>query len=119
MSTRGLIALRDPQEHARRRRPWNRAFSPTALKGYTPIILRRTSQLTDALAKHVGEVDLAQWFSYLSCVFSARWNDADLTTPLHSYDFMSDMASVHSPLPSLIPFWMLKRAMTVSAVVQK
>ena len=68
MSTRGLIALRDPREHARRRRPWNRAFTPTALKGYTPIILRRTSQLTDALAKHVGEVDLAQWFSYLSCV---------------------------------------------------
>ncbi|KAI9069564.1 cytochrome P450 [Trametes sanguinea] len=69
-----LIAEADPHEHARRRKPWNRAFNSAALKGYEEIIARRLHALADGLAAQKGEVDLGKWIGYFS------------------YDFMSDMA---------------------------
>ncbi|EKM51676.1 uncharacterized protein PHACADRAFT_212308 [Phanerochaete carnosa HHB-10118-sp] len=36
-----LIGLRDPKEHQRRRRPWNRAFNTASLKDFNPIIQHR------------------------------------------------------------------------------
>ncbi len=68
-----LIMLRDHGEHARRRRPWTRAFSTNALKEYQPIIARRVTQLVDGLAAQKGATDLAAWISWFT------------------YDFMSDM----------------------------
>ena len=66
---RSLIAIRDVQEHARRRKAWNRAFSTTSLKGYEPIVIRRALQLADMLEKRAGAkagpqkdpVDLVEW----------------------------------------------------------
>ncbi|KAI8984902.1 high nitrogen upregulated cytochrome P450 monooxygenase 2 [Trametes punicea] len=69
-----LIAEPDTHEHARRRKPWNRAFNVAALKGYEEIIAKRAQEVVDALAAQKGEVDLGKWISYFS------------------YDFMSDMA---------------------------
>ncbi|KAI0688711.1 cytochrome P450 [Cytidiella melzeri] len=69
-----LIACQDPIEHARRRRPWNRAFNTNALRDYQPIITRRATQLVEALRIQAGNVDLAQWISFFA------------------YDFMGDMA---------------------------
>ncbi|PPQ63371.1 hypothetical protein CVT24_005636, partial [Panaeolus cyanescens] len=70
-----LIAIKDKKEHSRRRRPWNRAFAPSALKGYEEIVTRRALQLRDELSKRVTQsVDLATWFSYFS------------------YDVMNDLA---------------------------
>lgn len=62
------IALPTNVEHARRRRPWNRAFSSAAIKEYQPVVARRVSQLVTALQEQQGQVDLAQWVSYFTYV---------------------------------------------------
>lgn len=69
----GVIAIRDPVEHARRRRAWTRAFSTGALREYEPILIKRITQLCEQLANQKGTANLAVWFSYFS------------------YDFMGDM----------------------------
>ncbi|KAG5640790.1 hypothetical protein DXG03_007187 [Asterophora parasitica] len=62
-----LLALRDKTEHTRRRRPWTRAFSTAALKGYEHFITIRSVQLVEALENQPnGEVDFAQWLSFFS-----------------------------------------------------
>lgn len=63
-----MIALRDKQEHTRRRRPWTRAFSTTALKGYENIVLNRCLQLVEVLGNQKGVVDLNMWMSYFAYV---------------------------------------------------
>lgn len=63
---RSLISLRDSKEHTMRRRPWNRAFSSTAIKNYEPLIFARTSQLVDILAKQTGTLDLLEWIHWFS-----------------------------------------------------
>ncbi|KLO15623.1 high nitrogen upregulated cytochrome P450 monooxygenase 2 [Schizopora paradoxa] len=75
---RMLVALRDFHEHSRQRKPWNRAFSTSAVKDYEPIVAKRVRQLADTLENtfcnsKVG-VDITQWFGYFS------------------FDFMGDMA---------------------------
>lgn len=61
-----LIAERNPLEHARRRKPWNRAFNAAAIKGYEDIVIRRANALVDALAAQKGAVDLGQWFAFFT-----------------------------------------------------
>ncbi|KAJ7163956.1 cytochrome P450 [Mycena crocata] len=64
---RPLLALRDPEEHARRRRAWNRAFSTPALKDYEILIDTRISQLVDILTSKIGtSVDLSRWLGWLT-----------------------------------------------------
>ncbi|KDR79011.1 hypothetical protein GALMADRAFT_224262 [Galerina marginata CBS 339.88] len=69
-----LIAIRDKTEHTRRRRPWTRAFSTLALKGYEDLVIKRVNQLVETLAAQKGAVDLTKWISFFS------------------YDIMSDLA---------------------------
>jgi len=69
-----LIAIRDISEHTRRRRPWTRAFSTSALKGYEALVIKRVTQLVDTLAAQKDTVDLSQWISFFA------------------YDIMSDLA---------------------------
>ncbi|KAF9237655.1 cytochrome P450 [Melanogaster broomeanus] len=71
---RALISLRDPAEHARRRKPWTRAFSTAALKGYEEILAKRVHELVAALEKQQQPLNLVQWISHFT------------------FDFMSDMA---------------------------
>ncbi|KAH7884698.1 cytochrome P450 [Phlebopus sp. FC_14] len=71
---RALISLRDPAEHARRRKPWNRAFNSTALKGYEEILGKRVYEFVTALERRAEPVNLAEWISHFT------------------FDFMSDMA---------------------------
>ncbi|KAG6872248.1 hypothetical protein C0995_011597 [Termitomyces sp. Mi166 len=73
-TTKPMIALRDKTEHTRRRRPWTRAFSTAALKGYEEIITNRCVQLVEAVGRQTGAVDMAQWISFFT------------------YDFMNDLA---------------------------
>ncbi|EJD01468.1 cytochrome P450 [Fomitiporia mediterranea MF3/22] len=69
-----LIAIRDPQEHARRRKPWNRAFNTTSVKGYEQILIRRALQLVGELEKRAqvkggllkSAVDLAEWMKFFT-----------------------------------------------------
>ncbi|KAF9565398.1 cytochrome P450 [Agrocybe pediades] len=69
-----LIAIRDKTEHTRRRRPWTRAFTTVALKGYEELVTKRVNQLVDSLLAQQNPVDLATWISYFA------------------YDVMSDLA---------------------------
>ena len=69
-----LGALRDPAEHAHRRRPWTRAFNSSALNEYQPKIALRVLQLVDKLSNQKGVVNLSMWIGWFT------------------YDFMSDMA---------------------------
>ncbi|EKM52047.1 uncharacterized protein PHACADRAFT_177444 [Phanerochaete carnosa HHB-10118-sp] len=68
-----VIGIRDPVAHARRRRPWTRAFSTTALKEYEPTLVKNITRLYEQLANQKGSVNLATWFSWMT------------------YDFMGDM----------------------------
>lgn len=69
-----LIAQRDPVKHMHQRKPWNRAFSSTALKEYEVILARRSRQLIgclenlvcDSARKEGAQVDIAAWLSYFS-----------------------------------------------------
>ena len=84
-----LVGLRDVAEHARRRQPWNRAFSTAALKGYEPVVAKHGAQLVEILAER-RVVDFKHWihlFTYgpLSSLLSVY--------PLISgcsFDIMSD-----------------------------
>ncbi|KAH9922831.1 high nitrogen upregulated cytochrome P450 monooxygenase 2 [Epithele typhae] len=76
-SAQQLVSLVDVREHARRRRPWARAFSGPALRGYEEIMRRRVRQLVELLARHAAEDRVAD---VGKCVGS------------FTYDFMSDMA---------------------------
>ncbi|KIJ62772.1 hypothetical protein HYDPIDRAFT_41487 [Hydnomerulius pinastri MD-312] len=71
---RALISLRDPAEHARRRKPWTRAFSSAALKGYEEILGKRVLEFVTALERQAEPVNLAELISHFT------------------FDFMSDMA---------------------------
>lgn len=66
VSTLPLIAIQDTFAHARRRKPWNRAFNTTGLKEYQPIIARRALQLVEGMRKQCGVIDLAQWISFFT-----------------------------------------------------
>ncbi|KAL6308816.1 high nitrogen upregulated cytochrome P450 monooxygenase 2 [Sparassis latifolia] len=70
---RSLISTSNLAEHAARRKPWNRAFNSTALKGYEEIIARRATQFVEGVARQ-QRVDLGTWFGWFT------------------FDFMSDMA---------------------------
>ncbi|THV07239.1 cytochrome P450 [Dendrothele bispora CBS 962.96] len=63
---RSLISLRNSHEHSMRRRPWNQAFSVSALKDYEPLIDARTSKLVDALSRQESPVNLTQWIFYFA-----------------------------------------------------
>ncbi|CAK5268837.1 unnamed protein product [Mycena citricolor] len=64
---RPLLALRDPEEHARRRRAWNRAFSTQMLKEYGTMIECRVGQIVDIFAARTGtSVDLSKWFGWFT-----------------------------------------------------
>ena len=91
-----LVAIVDKQEHTRRRRPWTKGFSTSALKGYESLVIKRTLQLVEVLlSKNLKEaVDLSTWimfYGYATVIlaFGLNW------TPLrYSYDVMTDIACV-------------------------
>ncbi|KAJ7183184.1 cytochrome P450 [Mycena filopes] len=63
-TVRSLLGLRDPDEHSRRRRIWNRAFSASALKDYDVIVRNRLAQFEEILADNSGRsLDLSQWIA--------------------------------------------------------
>ncbi|KAJ7143140.1 cytochrome P450 [Mycena crocata] len=72
---RVLIATRDLERHAESRKVWSTAFTPAAVKGYEIMLVRRVTQLVEALRAQKGpSVDISLWCSFFS------------------FDFMGDMA---------------------------
>jgi len=90
-ATRTVISVRDPAEHARRRRPWHRAFSVAALKGYDEILAKRVQQFVTILEQQTQPINLAERISHFTCAslpLCFFW----FLTECHRFDFMSDMA---------------------------
>jgi len=64
---RPLIAIRDKNEHLRRRRAWTRAFSSTAMKGYEPAVIQKCSELLEALIARTGKtINLSEWIGFFT-----------------------------------------------------
>ena len=65
-AVQSLICIVDKKERARRRRPWTRTFSISALKDYEGSVIKRTLQLVDVvLPKNMDDaVDLKKWIDY-------------------------------------------------------
>ena len=65
-----LVGIVDKEEHARRKRPWNRGFSTSALKGYENLIIKRILQLVEVLSsKNLKEpIDLPTWIEFMGYV---------------------------------------------------
>ena len=61
-----LVGIMDPQMHAERRKPWNRAFSAAAIKEYETLIANRATQLIQVLEKQNGEVVIGRFFNYFT-----------------------------------------------------
>ncbi|KAI0265873.1 cytochrome P450, partial [Gloeopeniophorella convolvens] len=74
-----LVVLRNHAEHARARKPWDRAFSSKALKEYDVIIARRVRQLAEHLENMIDQqrslgkafctVDMSSWLSFFATDF--------------------------------------------------
>ena len=89
-SAQQLVSLVDVREHARRRRPWNRAFSASALKGYEEIMDRRVDQLVELFAGRAVEgrqVDVGKSLGAFTCVSSSCLLDA--FPPPHRTQYLS------------------------------
>ncbi|ESK88666.1 cytochrome p450 [Moniliophthora roreri MCA 2997] len=58
--------LKDPEEHRRRRAPWNKAFSSSALKEYEILVLDRTTLLGNRLAEESKgkAVNFGEWMEW-------------------------------------------------------
>ena len=69
-AVKSLIAILDKKEHARRRQPWTKSFSTSALKGYESLLVKRTLQLVEViLSKNLKRaVDLKIWIEYFRYV---------------------------------------------------
>ncbi|KAF8879764.1 cytochrome P450 [Gymnopilus junonius] len=68
-----LVDIRDPVIHAQLRKPWNKAFSVEAVKGYEELVTRKALELKSLLEEvcntsegGIGQVDLARWVSFFS-----------------------------------------------------
>ena len=67
--TRSLFHLVDPHAHAQRRRLWDRALAPAAVRGYQDALAQRVAQFSACLcARTAAPLDLGHWFSLLSYV---------------------------------------------------
>jgi cytochrome P450 len=66
-TTGSLLSLTDHQEHAQRRKVWDRSMNTQAVLGYQDLLFARIGQLVRALEKLEGsKVDLGSWLSYFS-----------------------------------------------------
>ncbi|EKM52361.1 uncharacterized protein PHACADRAFT_148937 [Phanerochaete carnosa HHB-10118-sp] len=62
-----LDGIRDFSVHAARRKPWARAMSSAALKGYEPILQMKTLELMEELSKrHREKIDISHWTNLFS-----------------------------------------------------
>ena len=96
--TPALIGVVDKHEHTRRRRPWTRGFSTSALKGYEELVIKRTLQLVEALASQnlKDTVDISKWVEFFgyATIIPFILHSTELSLLFCSYDVMNDIACV-------------------------
>ena len=65
-----LIRIVDKQEHTRRKRPWSKGFSTSALKDYESSVIKRIMQFMEVLSsKNLKEpINLTPWITYFGYV---------------------------------------------------
>jgi cytochrome P450 len=64
------MSISDASEHNKRRRVWDRAFTPAALKSYVPMLSRRLTELVVALDAHLNtSLDIAEWLGFFTVDF--------------------------------------------------
>ena len=65
-----LIGIVDKQEHTRRKRPWSKGFSTSALKDYESSVIKRILQFMEVLSsKNLKEpINFTQWITYFGYV---------------------------------------------------
>jgi hypothetical protein len=69
-ATPSVLGLIDPVEHSKRRRIWDRAFTPAAIKSYERLLQSRTQELMSRLEAREGQkIDIAEWFSFMALDF--------------------------------------------------
>lgn len=56
--------MKDRETHSVRRRVWDKAFTPDAVKAYAPRVKHYTDMLLEKLAEGEREKDITAWFSY-------------------------------------------------------
>ncbi|EWY92019.1 hypothetical protein FOYG_08925 [Fusarium oxysporum NRRL 32931] len=62
-----LHMSRDKNDHSRRRRAWDRAFSSKAFRDYKPGVIKYTSQLLNRLEQsQATTIDITKWFKFYS-----------------------------------------------------
>jgi cytochrome P450 len=62
-----LIGIRDPVEHKRRRKTWDRGLNAAAIKNYNEIIVKRVRELVEHFGERAGqEIDLSKWMGHFS-----------------------------------------------------
>ncbi|KAL1694972.1 cytochrome P450 [Schizophyllum commune] len=114
---RTLVAIHNKKEHGARRKKWQRAFTPSALKVYEPIIRKRVAEFVDTLACTVGTVDalaytgtaqpvnLCEKIAYFAYVFygggSAAMQKGDVDGMLHLQDVVQKPLIFRSHMPWL------------------
>ena len=100
-----MIVLQDTDMRLKRRRPWARAFVPTALKDYEERIAGHIRQLvkglTAAKLREQPGIRLDKWFQALTYVVSSIVGLTSLVlilvlgaVPFNRYNFMTDMVYV-------------------------
>jgi cytochrome P450 len=71
-NTPGSLLVLPPEEHSKRRRLWDRAFTPGSLASYTPLLQSRVSELIHNLSirsESNHQIDLAEWISFMALDF--------------------------------------------------
>ncbi|KAJ6531192.1 cytochrome P450 [Mycena capillaripes] len=61
-STPPSLVSMSGEAHTARRRVWNRAMHPSALREYEPLIAKRSGQFVSHLGNQNGTIDLVCWF---------------------------------------------------------
>ncbi|KAL7767272.1 hypothetical protein ACKLNR_001573 [Fusarium oxysporum f. sp. zingiberi] len=62
-----LHMSRDKNDHSRRKRAWDKAFSSRALRDYQPRVVKYTNLLLDRLEQSQGTpIDIPKWFKFYS-----------------------------------------------------
>lgn len=59
--------MRDFTEHSKRRKLWNKAVTPAAIKEYGELLKGVVHELVESLEKRQGEVvDISAWMGYMA-----------------------------------------------------
>jgi cytochrome P450 len=69
-NTGSLLTQLDPTVHGKRRRLWDRAFTPGAIATYEPLLQARVRTLLSQLDARTGQsVDIAEWLGFATLDF--------------------------------------------------